>query len=103
MPPLNMDLHVGAAQVVIRLRGDVDAGAALDMVAVADAATARPGLRCVVLDLSRARFLGSAGHEAVLRIRELGMERGLEVEVHTSEPGGIATGLTSSGHLRLAQ
>lgn len=85
MATLNMDLQVGGAQVVIRLRGDVDVIGARDIVAVAEATTARHGLRRVVLDLSGVRSLSSAGLDAVSRIRDLGVERHFDVEVETRD------------------
>ena len=86
MPALNMDLQVGGSQTVIRLRGDIDSSAARDIVAVVEVATARATLRSVVLDLSGVRFLGSAGVEAVQRIRDLCAERDIEVEVESMSP-----------------
>ena len=94
MAALNMDLQVGGARVVIRLRGDVDAAAARDIVAVAEVTTARRGLRCVVLDLSGVRSVSPAALDAVSRIRELGIERQFDVEVEP-QYGAVSGALES--------
>jgi len=98
-----MDLQVGGARTVIRLRGDVDAAAARDILAVADAATARGGLRRVVLDLTGVRFLGAAGLDAVLQIRELCIERELDVEVETNNAAVRDAVLRHAGPARVTE
>jgi anti-sigma B factor antagonist len=69
----------------VEVDGDVDAYTAPLLEACLAAQLARPGLRTLVVDLGRARFLGSAGAAVLSRARARCRAQGARLEIRRPE------------------
>jgi anti-anti-sigma factor len=77
---------VDGALTVVRLNGDIDMATATDVLALATAAVARPGLGTLILDMAGVDFMDSVGIGTLVRTREMCAAHDAELRLHAVTP-----------------
>ena len=82
---------------IVEVDGEVDSYTAPLLAACLDAQTGRPGLRTLVVDLHRVRFLGAAGAAVLARAHARCAAQGARLVVRCPEQGIVRRALQVTG------
>jgi anti-anti-sigma factor len=84
-------------RVTVEVDGEVDSYTAPLLEACLDTQTRRPGLRTLVVDLARVRFLGATGAAVIARAHARCAERGARLVVRCPQGGIVGRTLQVTG------